>query len=84
MTPDEMRARSSEKVKQIMDLMRSLNVRVEAREKLGMDGFIEKMVFWIDDENYPSPAPETEAQEEAAPAAEEAPITAADEAAAAE
>jgi hypothetical protein len=58
MTPEEMQASSAAKVKQILELMQSLHVRSEARERISQDGFIEKTVFWIDDEQYPSPAPE--------------------------
>lgn len=76
MTPQEMQARSSEKVKQIMGLMTSLHLRVEARERISQEGFIEKTIFWIDDENYPSAAPtgataEAPVQEKAAPVAQE-------------
>ena len=65
MTPEEMRASSAAKVKRIMELMQSLHVRVEARERISQEGFIEKTVFWIDDEQYPSPAAETPVSEAA-------------------
>lgn len=53
-----MRSSSAAKVKQIIELMNSLHVRNEVRERLDMNtGFIERFVFWIDDEQYPSPAP---------------------------
>ncbi len=52
MTPDKMREQSTVKVKQVLDLMKVLNLRIEARERLSQDGFIEKLVFWIDDEKY--------------------------------
>lgn len=55
MTPDQMRERSASKVKQITDMMKILNVRVEARERMDKEGFIDKMVFWIDEEPYKSP-----------------------------
>lgn len=58
MTPQEMQARSSDKVKEVMTLLKTLHLRVEARERMSQDGFIEKIVFWIDDEIYPSAAPE--------------------------
>lgn len=51
-----MRAKSSAKVKQAMDLMKVLQLRQECRERIDKDGFIEKMIFWIDDEQYPAPA----------------------------
>jgi len=59
MTPEQMRAKSAEKVKQVMDLMTSLNLKVEARERIDEGGFIEKLVFWIDNEKYPSPEVES-------------------------
>lgn len=59
MTPEQMRDRSASKVKQIMDMMRILSVRVEARERITESGFIEKIVYWIDDEAYVPPPEET-------------------------
>lgn len=53
-----MKKRSSEKVKQVMSLMKTLHLRTEARDRIGEGGFMEKVVFWIDDENYPQPEPE--------------------------
>ena len=49
-----MRAKSSEKVQQVLSLMKVLNITVEARERVNDQGFIEKVVFWIDGENYPA------------------------------
>lgn len=49
-----MQAKSADKVKQIMSLMGVLHLRVEARERITEQGFIEKLVFWIDEEKYPS------------------------------
>jgi hypothetical protein len=76
MTPEEMQASSAAKVKQILELMQSLHVRSEARERISQDGFIEKTVFWIDDEQYPSPSAEptgeTAEAEEVAPTGEAA------------
>jgi hypothetical protein len=74
MTPDKMRARSQQKVAQVTDLMTLLHLRHECKEKLSPEGFIEKVVFWVDDEPYPSIAPEAagvEAQEGSQPAKEE-------------
>lgn len=61
MTPDEMRARSGEKVKQVTSLMEMLHLKVEARERIDEMGFIQKTVFWIDDEKYPAAEPVPEA-----------------------
>lgn len=52
-----MRARSSEKVKQVLDLMKLLSIKVEARERMSEGGFIEKIVFYIDEEKYSEAAP---------------------------
>lgn len=52
MTPDQMRERSSAKVKQVLEMMKVLNIRVEARQRVMESGFIDLMVFWIDDEKY--------------------------------
>ncbi len=57
MTPDEMRAKSAAKVKQILELMKVLEIRAEAKDHISQDGFIEKLVYWIDDEKYPAPPP---------------------------
>jgi len=63
-----MRQRSSDKVKQVLELMKVLHVRCEARERIDRDGFIEKMVYWIDDEKYPMPPPVVEPVKEEKPA----------------
>ncbi len=47
-----MRERSASKVKQVMEMMKILHLRVEARERITDQGFVEKLVFWIDDEKY--------------------------------
>jgi hypothetical protein len=65
MSPDEMRAKSAQKVKQVMELMKVLHLRVDARQRVSPDGFIEGTVFWIDEEKYP------QSEKQAAPAAEE-------------
>lgn len=47
-------------MKQINDLMASLSVTVDARERINQQGFIEKVVFYNDNENYavdPEPTP---------------------------
>lgn len=54
MTPQEMQARSKEKVKQMMDLAKVLNLKIEARQRISQEGFIEHVVFWIDEEKYPA------------------------------
>lgn len=57
MTPQEMQARSAEKVKEVMKLMELLHVRVEVRKRMDEGGFITDMVFWIDEEKYPAKMP---------------------------
>jgi hypothetical protein len=52
MTPEKMKEKSAQKVGQVIDLMNLLQLRVEARERMNEQGFIEKVVFWIDDEKY--------------------------------
>lgn len=68
MTPAEMQVRSQEKVKQITDLMSVLQISCEAREHVSREGFITKVVYWIDEEKYPAAEPEvTKTQNEPAP-----------------
>lgn len=52
-----MQKASAAKVKQVTDLMKLLHLRTEVRTKMNQQGFIEDMVFWIDDEEYPSTIP---------------------------
>jgi hypothetical protein len=58
MTEKEMRAASAAKVKQVMDLMKLLHLEVEARQKINQQGFIEQVIFWVDNEKYPTDEPE--------------------------
>lgn len=54
MTEKEIRARSSEKVRQVMELALSLHVKPMAVERLDMTtGLIKREVHWNDTENYP-------------------------------
>lgn len=48
-----MQKTSSAKVKKVLEMMKLLHLRVEAREKMNPQGFIERIVFWVDDEQYP-------------------------------
>lgn len=78
MTPEQMQARSQQKVKQVFDLMKLLHLKVEARERITEQGFIERIVFWVDDEQYPSATPEPageKAQEETAETTKEETVT---------
>jgi len=58
LTPQEMQERSQKKVNQIHDFMETLQVRAEAREHVSREGFITKVVYWIDEEKYPAAEPE--------------------------
>jgi hypothetical protein len=57
MTPEQMRENSGTKVHQITELMKTLHLRVEARQRINEQGFLENVVFWIDEEQYPQPEP---------------------------
>ncbi len=52
-----MQARSAEKVKQVLELMKSLEITAEIRTKMDQNGFIQDLVFWIDNEKYPAATP---------------------------
>lgn len=58
MKPEEMQKRSKEKVQQVLDLMKSLQLEVAPKRKITKEMFIEDVVFWIDNEKYPT-LPET-------------------------
>lgn len=60
MTPEQMKQRSQEKVDQIVKLMETLQVRCEAREHIDQQGFLQRVVFWVDEEQYPEKEPETQ------------------------
>ncbi len=67
-----MRNRSAAKVKQVTEMMNILHLRMEARERMNEQGFIEKIVFWIDDEQYKpadGPIPQTVIDKEVAASA---------------
>lgn len=71
MTPKQMQENSTKKAQQVMDLMKTLHIRIEAKEKLDpKTGFIEKLIFWIDDEKYPTPTPVPAAETPVAPVAD--------------
>lgn len=54
MKPEQMKERSAEKMKQVLELMKILHIRVEAKQVLTQNGFLENTVYWIDDEKYPA------------------------------
>lgn len=54
MTEQQIRARSKEKVEQIMALAKSLQVKPQAMQRLDITtGFLKLEVHWLDAENYP-------------------------------
>ena len=53
MTKEEIKKRSQEKIKQINDLYKELEVVVTAEEMLDERGIIKKVVYYTDTENYP-------------------------------
>ena len=55
MKPEQMRESSQKKFKQITELMDLLQVTLMPREKITQDGFIEKVVIFTDNEQYPFP-----------------------------
>lgn len=73
MSPDEMRSTSAQKVKQVMALMKVLHLEVTAKQKITEQGFVENVVFWVDNEQYPSPEPVPTGATGEAPTAEAAP-----------
>lgn len=52
MTRQEIEARSGAKVKQFMEMAKTLHIRVEAKNRLDEKGILEPTVFYIDDEKY--------------------------------
>ena len=48
-----MRSKSAAKIKQIQDLMKSLQVIVQPKEIITKDGFIELTIIYTDIEQYP-------------------------------
>ncbi len=73
MTEDQMRAKSGEKVKQLQDLAKVLQVSIEAKQRLNaQNGLIELVVQFMDMEQYPKdevPAAVSKSARPARPAA---------------
>ncbi len=75
-----MREKSQKKVQQVLDFMKLLHIRVEARQRVDTKtGFIDTVVFWSDDEDYkpvleisPIPTSDEKPEEETAEVAPEA------------
>lgn len=52
MTPEEISKRSKEKVDQLKKLMMELSISVDAKERIDQNGFVERVVVFIDTERY--------------------------------
>lgn len=57
MSREEIQARTTEKLRKVDSLMKELHLRVEGRQRISKEGFIENLVFFIDEEQYPVDAP---------------------------
>lgn len=58
MTPEEKQIKTREKVKQVQDLCAKLELVMESRQRVILNGFIESIINFIDTEQYPdAPAP---------------------------
>lgn len=53
MTPEQIQASSDLKAKQINDLCRTLKMTIMPREIVTKEGFIERIVYFFDNEQYP-------------------------------
>lgn len=59
-----MRTKSAGKIKQIQDLMQSLQLTAQPKQVFTKDGFLELTIIYTDREQYPNePAAPTEAKE---------------------
>ncbi len=52
MTPEEISKRTKEKVDQLKKLMVELSISVDAKERIDQNGFVERVVVFIDTEKY--------------------------------
>lgn len=57
MTPDQIKAKAEEKIKQIQVLLSALHINMRAVDKINDDGIIEKIVIFRDMEDYPKAQP---------------------------
>lgn len=57
MADDQNRAKSAGKIKQLVEVMKSLNIKAEARQRVGRDGYLELVVVFIDLEKYQEEKP---------------------------
>ena len=50
-----MHPKTKEKISQVMNLMKVLDLSIEAKQKINNDGIIENVIYLIDHEKYPEP-----------------------------
>lgn len=55
MNPEQAKNLLAAKVKQVVDLARILHLKMEARQKIDNDGFIQLVIIFADEERYPAP-----------------------------
>jgi hypothetical protein len=53
MTKEEINAKTSEKVKQVTDLCKLLQITMTPEEVITQDGMIRKVIYYLDNEKYP-------------------------------
>jgi len=53
MTEAEVRNRTQEKMTEVRALCEKLKINISARQRLDKQGFVENLVVFIDEENYP-------------------------------
>jgi hypothetical protein len=63
MTKEEINARTGEKVKQITDLCKLLQITMTAEEVITETGMIRKVIYYLDNEKYPEETPEVQPAE---------------------
>jgi hypothetical protein len=63
MSKDEINAKTSEKVKQIQDLCKLLQITMTAEEAITENGIIKKVIYYLDNEKYPEEVKEVQPTE---------------------
>lgn len=53
MTKQEIEVKTKEKMQKIQDLMKELEITISAEEILNEKGMLRKVVYYMDNENYP-------------------------------
>lgn len=52
MTQEQIKEHAKKKVHQAMQVLKTLNLEPQARQRVSKDGFIEQVIFWLDHEEY--------------------------------